>query len=112
MKECTVLAAVLLTVAILLEVASSALLPRAQGFTHLGWTAVVLAGYAAAIWLLTVVVRTVPVSVAYAVWAGAGTALVAVAGWAFLGEQLGVVKVLSLTLIVAGVIGLNLTGAH
>lgn len=106
------LAAVLLTVAIVLEVAASALLPRAQGFTHPGWTAAVLAGYAAAIWLLTVVVRTVPVSVAYAIWAGAGTALVAVAGWLFLDEPLGVVKVVSLTLIVAGVVGLNLTGAH
>lgn len=106
------LPAALLTVAILLEVAASALLPRAQGFTHPGWTVVVLAGYAAAIWLLTVVVKTVPVSVAYAVWAGAGTALVAVAGWMFLDEPLGLVKVVSLTLIVAGVVGLNLTGAH
>lgn len=106
------LAAVLLTVAIGLEVAASALLPRAQGFTHVGWTVVVLSGYAAAIWLLTVVVRTVPVSVAYAIWAGAGTALVAVAGWLFLDEPLGAVKVLSLALIVAGVVGLNLTGAH
>lgn len=106
------LAAVLLALAIVLEVAASALLPRAQGFTHVGWTAVVLGGYATAIWLLTVVVRTVPVSVAYAVWAGAGTALVAVAGWMFLDEPLGMVKVVSLTLIVAGVVGLNLTGAH
>jgi len=107
-----VLAAVLLTVAILLEVASSALLPRAQGFTHPGWTIVVMAGYTLAIWLLTVVVKTVPVSVAYAIWAGAGTALVAFAGWAFLGEPLGWVKAASLALIVSGVIGLNLTGAH
>ncbi|MXG91624.1 SMR family transporter [Nocardioides flavescens] len=106
------LTAVLLALAIVLEVASSALLPRAQGFTHLGWTTVVLAGYAAAIWLLTVVVKTMPVSVAYAIWAGAGTALVAVVGWAVLDEPLGVVKVVSLALIVAGVVGLNLSGAH
>ncbi|SDD47303.1 DMT family transporter [Nocardioides lianchengensis] len=106
------LAAVLLAVAIVLEVASSALLPRAQGFTHLGWTAVVLLGYTSAIWLLTVVVKTVPVSVAYAIWAGAGTALVAVVGWAFLGEPLGWLKAASIVLIVAGVVGLNVTGAH
>lgn len=106
------LTAVLLGLAIVLEVAASALLPRAHGFTHLGWTAVVLAGYAAAIWLLTVVVKTMPVSVAYAIWAGAGTALVAVVGWAVLDEPLGVVKVVSLALIVAGVVGLNLSGAH
>ena len=106
------LPALLLAVAIALEVAASALLPRAQGFTHLGWTVVVLAGYTAAIWLLTVVVKTVPVSVAYAIWAGAGTALVAVIGWAFLGEPLGWLKAASIAMIVSGVIGLNLTGAH
>jgi small multidrug resistance pump len=106
------LAAVLLAVAILLEVAASALLPRTQGFTQLGWTVLVLAGYGAAIWLLTVIVKTVPVSVAYAIWAGAGTALVAFVGWAFLGEPLGWLKAASIALIVAGVVGLNVTGAH
>jgi small multidrug resistance pump len=106
------LAAGLLAIAILLEVAASALLPRAQGFTHPGWTAAVVLGYGTAIWLLTVVVKTVPVSVAYAIWAGTGTALVAVVGWAFLGEPLGWVKAASLALIVAGVVGLNLSGAH
>ncbi|WP_244931880.1 multidrug efflux SMR transporter [Nocardioides sp. W7] len=106
------LAAVLLALAIILEVAASALLPRAQGFTHPGWTAVVLVGYGAAIWLLTVVVKHMPVSVAYAIWAGAGTALVAMVGWAFLGEPLGWLKAASIALIVAGVIGLNVTGAH
>ena len=102
--------AVLLLVAIGIEVASTALLPRAQGFTHLGWSAVVLGGYALSIWLLAVVVRTIPVSIAYAVWSGLGTALVAVAGYVFLGEQMSWFKALSLTLIVLGVLGLNLAG--
>jgi small multidrug resistance pump len=106
------LAPLLLTLAIAVEVGATALLPRAQGFTDPRWTAIVLAGYALCLWLLTVVVRTMPVSVAYAIWAGAGTALVALVGWTFLGEPLGMVKVLSLTLIVVGVIGLNLSGAH
>ena len=106
------LAAILLAVAIALEVASSALLPKAEGFTNVPWTIVVMAGYAAAIWLLTIIVKTVPVSVAYAIWAGTGTALVAVVGYLFLGESLGWVKAVSLAMIVAGVVGLNLTGAH
>jgi small multidrug resistance pump len=104
------LAAILLAVAIALEVTSSALLPKAQGFTNLPWTIAVMGGYAVAIWLLTVIVKTVPVSVAYAIWAGAGTALVAVVGYLFLGESLGWVKAISLAMIVAGVVGLNLTG--
>ena len=102
----------LLGVAIVIEVVATALLPKAEGFTHPGWAAVVLAGYAVSIWLLTVVVKQMPVSVAYAVWAGAGTALVAVVGLLFLGEHLSWIKAVSLTLIVAGVVGLNLTGAH
>ena len=104
-------AAVLLMVAIAIEVVSTALLPRADGFTDPRWSAVVLVGYGVSIWLLTVVVRTVPVSVAYAIWSGVGTALVAVVGYAFLGEQLGWLKVLSLALIVVGVVGLNVAGA-
>lgn len=106
------LPAALLALAIAVEVAASALLPRAQGFTHLGWSVVVALGYGVAIWLLTVVVKTVPVSVAYAIWAGAGTALVAVVGFVFLGEPLGWVKAASIALIVAGVVGLNVSGAH
>jgi small multidrug resistance pump len=106
------LTAVLLALAIGVEVAASALLPKAQGFTNLPWTVVVLVGYGVAIWLLTVVVRSMPVSVAYAIWAGAGTALVAVVGLVFLGESFSWVKVVSLAMIVAGVVGLNLTGAH
>ena len=105
-------AVALLMAAIGIEVASTALLPRAEGFTQPGWTAAVLGGYAVSIWLLAVVVRTVPVSVAYAVWSGVGTAVVAVIGYAFLGESLGWAKALSLALIVVGVVGLNLAGAH
>lgn len=102
----------LLGVAIVIEVVATAVLPKAQGFTHPGWSAAVLIGYGLSIWLLTVVVKQMPVSVAYAVWAGAGTALVAVVGLLFLGEHLSWMKAVSLGLIVAGVVGLNLAGAH
>lgn len=65
-------------------------------------------GYAFSIWMLSVIVRTIPVSIAYAIWAGAGTAAVAVIGLLFLHEPMGWLKAMSLTLIVAGVVGLNL----
>ena len=100
----------LLLVAIALEVAATSLLPRSEGFRHAGWTAVVLAGYLGAIWLLTVVVRDVPVSVAYAVWAGLGTAGVAVIGVTLLGERLDLVKAGALAMIIGGVVLLNLRG--
>jgi small multidrug resistance pump len=107
-----VLTAVLLGLAIVVEVVATALLPRTGGFTSPGWTVLVVAGYATSIWLLTIIVRSMPVSVTYAIWAGAGTALVAVVGLVFLGESFSWLKALSLAMIVAGVVGLNLTGAH
>lgn len=105
-------AMVLLMAAIGIEVISTALLPKADGFTQPVWSAVVVVGYGLSIWLLTLVVRTLPVSVAYAIWAGVGTALVAVVGVMFLDEPLGWVKALSLAMIVGGVVGLNLAGSH
>ena len=107
-----VFAAMLLMVAIAVEVAASALLPKAAGFTQPLWTAVVLTGYGLSIWLLAVVVRSIPVSIAYAVWAGLGTAAVAVIGFLFLGESMGWLKATSLGLIVLGVVGLNLVTSH
>lgn len=105
-------AILLLLAAIGIEVVSTALLPRTNGFTDPLWSVGVVAGYAVSIWLLAVVVRTLPVSTAYAVWSGLGTAIVAVLGYWFLGEQMGLLKAASLAMIVLGVVGLNLAGAH
>lgn len=104
--------AVLLLAAIAIEVAASALLPRTDGFRQVGWSATVIAGYAASIWLLAIVVKTMPVSVTYAIWSGLGTAVVALIGVAYLGESMNWVKALCLGMIVVGVVGLNLAGTH
>ena len=102
----------LLFVAITIEVGASAALPRTDSFTHPGWTVFVLTGYAVSIWLLAIVVRTLPISVAYAIWAGLGTAAIAVVGVVFLGEGIDLVKAVALGMIVVGVVVLNLHGAH
>ena len=106
------LALTLLMVAIGIEVGATAALPRADGFHDPFWTAVVLGGYAVSIWLLALVVREVPVSVAYAIWSGLGTAAIAVVGVVVLGESWDVTKVAALSLIIVGVVVLNLHGAH
>jgi small multidrug resistance pump len=103
---------VVLLAAIAAEVAATVALPRAQGFRDPGWTAFVLAGYALSIWLLAVVVRHMSVSTAYAIWAGLGTAAVAVIGAIWLGESWDALKVGALALIIVGVVALNLHGAH
>jgi small multidrug resistance pump len=102
----------LLLSAIGVEVAATAALPKTEGFRDPWWTALVLAGYAGSIWLLTVVIREIPVSIAYAVWAGLGTAGIAVMGVILLGERLDVFKAAAIGMIIAGVVALNLQGAH
>jgi small multidrug resistance pump len=105
-------ALVLLVIAIAVEVVSTAFLPRTEGFRDPFWAAIVLTGYAVAIWLLALVVQRLPVSVTYAVWSGLGTAAIAVIGVLFLGESWNPVKVTAITLIVVGVVMLNLQTAH
>lgn len=102
------LAAGLLLVAIAIEVVSTALLPKAEGFTNPAWSAVVVAGYVLAIWLLTLVVRDIPVSIAYAVWSGLGTAAITIVGVLLLDEGLDTFKIAGISLVVAGVVLLNI----
>lgn len=102
----------LLIVAIATEVAATSALPRAEGFRDPFWSVAVIGGYAVSIWLLTLIVQHLPVSTTYAVWSGAGTAAIAVIGVLWLGESMDAVKAAALTMIVVGVVVLNLHGAH
>ena len=106
------MALALLMLAIAAEVAATAALPRTESFHHPVWTPLVVLGYVVSIWLLAVVVRHMSVSVAYAIWAGLGTALIAVVGVVWLGESWDLTKVAALSMIVVGVVVLNLHGAH
>ncbi len=102
----------ILVSAIGIEVSATAALPRSHGFREPLWTALVLGGYALSIWMLTRVVEQIPVSIAYAVWSGLGTAGIAVVGFVFLDEPLNLFKIGALALIVSGVVLLNVQGAH
>ena len=102
----------LLLSAITVEVGATAALPRTNGFRDPLWTALVLGGYALSIWLLALVIRTIPVSVTYAAWSGLGTAGIALVGVLALGEQWSALKGLALVMIIGGVLILNLHGAH
>ena len=102
----------LLLSAIGVEVAATAALPRTEGFRDPWWTALVLSGYAVSIFILTLVIRDIPVSIAYAVWAGLGTAGIAMVGIVLLGETIDAFKAGAILMIIAGVVALNLQGAH
>ncbi|MET0415267.1 MAG: multidrug efflux SMR transporter [Actinoplanes sp.] len=98
--------------AIAAEVIGTSLLKATDGFTRLWPTVGSLAGYALSFVLLSQAVKGVPVGVAYAMWSALGTAAIVAIGAVFLGEPLTVTKVVGVALIIAGVVTLNLGGAH
>lgn len=100
-------AVALLMTAIGCEVGATAVIPRTDSFHHPGWSVVVILGYALATWLLSIVVKTLPLGITYATWAGVGTVLVAALGVLFEGEQISLVKAGAIALIIAGVVTLN-----
>ena len=104
-----------LGVAIVSEVIATSALKAAEGFTRPLPSLVVAVGYGIAFYCLSVVLRTLPVGVTYAIWSGVGVALVALVGWLVYGQSLDLAAILGLALIVAGVLVLNLfskTVAH
>ena len=103
---------VLLAGAIAAEVAGTTAMKYSAGFTRLVPSLITVVGYLAAFFLLARTLRTIEVSTAYAIWAGAGTAVIALIGMAFLGEGMTAVKVAGIVLVIAGVVLLNLGGAH
>jgi small multidrug resistance pump len=103
---------VLLGIAIAVEVGATLALRASDGFSKLGPSLIVVAGYATSFWLLSLVLRDISVGTSYAIWSGVGTAALAIIGMLALGEPATALRIGSLVLIVAGVIGLNLAGAH
>jgi multidrug transporter EmrE-like cation transporter len=102
--------ALLLSLAIVTEVAATVALRFTDGFTRLVPSAVVVAGYGVSFWLLALVLRQLSIGTTYAVWSAAGTALIAAIGVLAFGEPATALKVASLGLIILGVVGLNLAG--
>lgn len=104
--------ALLLSLAIVTEVAGTVALRYSEGFTRLAPSAVVVLGYGISFWLLALVLRELSIGTTYAVWSAAGTALIAVVGVFAFGEPATALKLASLALIIIGVVGLNLAGSH
>jgi small multidrug resistance pump len=100
---------ILLVVAIVLEVVGTTNMKLSEGFSKLVPSMLVLFFYALSIVALTFAVNRLDVSVAYAVWSGMGTALVAMIGIWFFQELLTTTKLVALGLIIVGVAMLHLT---
>jgi small multidrug resistance pump len=96
-----------LFIAILFEVAATSALKSSAGFTRWGPSVVVVLGYCGAFYFLSHALRTMPTGVAYGIWSGMGTFLVAVIGWVGFKQRLDLPAILGLTLIVSGVVVMN-----
>lgn len=93
-----------LAVAIVAEVVGTSFLKSAEGFTKLAPSVAVAVSYGIAFLFLGLALKTLPVGVAYAIWAGVGVALIAVAGYLFFGQRLDAPAILGIGLIIAGVV--------
>jgi small multidrug resistance pump len=96
--------------AILLEIAGTTSMKLSNGFERLVPSVLIFLFYGLSFTALTFALRRIDISIAYAIWAGLGTALIAVIGMVYFREPLTLLKIGSLLLIILGVVGLNLSG--
>ena len=103
----------LLVVAILLEVAGTLLLPATQNFSRIFPTAIMVICYLGSFFLLTFVIKVLPISIVYATWSGLGVFTVAILGYFLFGQSLSWQAICGLFLIVIGVAIVNVfNSAH
>ncbi len=100
---------VILSICVVIEVAAAMLLTRSEGFAKPLYGAISLVLFGVCFLGLSHVVTRIPVGVAYAVWAGAGVALVCIAGWIFLRQPLTAIQLICVAMIAVGAVGLNLS---
>jgi small multidrug resistance pump len=97
-----------LAIGIIFEVLGTVCMKFADGFTKLWPSVLVFLFYGLSLVSLVFVLKKLEVSIAYAIWASCGTALIAVIGIIWFKEPVSVIKVVSITLIIAGIIGLEM----
>lgn len=97
-----------LALAIVTEVIATSLMPLTEGFTRLWPSLAVAVGYGVAFYCLSLTLKTLPIGVIYAIWSGAGIALIAIVGAVFFKQSLDTPALIGIGLIVAGVLVLNL----
>jgi len=101
-----------LGIAIIFEVCGTAFLKKSDGFSKMFPTLATIGFYSVSFWLLALTLKSIDVSIAYAIWAGVGIILVSLIGLFYFGEPLSFLKVACILLIVAGTVGLNLVSRH
>lgn len=96
-----------LLAAIVLEVIATSFLQKTEQFTKLLPTLITGLGYAGAFYFLSIALKTLPVSIAYAIWSGLGIVLIAAVGWIFFKQKLDAPAIIGLAFIIVGVVIVN-----
>lgn len=96
-----------LALAITAEIIATSALKMAHGFSRFIPSIVVVVGYGATFFFLSLTLRSIPIGVAYAIWSGVGIAVITLIGWLFFKQSLDFAAVLGIGLIIVGVIILN-----
>lgn len=97
-----------LTMAIVVEVIATTMLKASEGFTRLWPSLLVVLGYGVAFWGLSMVVKSMPLGIVYAIWSGMGIVLVSVAAVFVYQQKLDWPAIVGMGLIIAGVLVINL----
>ena len=96
-----------LAIAIVAEILATSALKKTVGFTHLGPSLFTGVVYAIAIYFLSLTLREIPIGIAYAIWCGVGIVLVSVIGTFVFKQRLDAPAIIGITLILAGVVIMN-----
>ena len=98
---------VYLAIAIVAEVIATSALKASDGFSKLIPSVIVAIGFGVAFYCLSLVLKSIPIGVAYAIWSGLGIVLISVAGFVIFGQKLDLAAIIGIVLIISGVVVMN-----
>ncbi|MEZ5496216.1 MAG: multidrug efflux SMR transporter [Gammaproteobacteria bacterium] len=96
-----------LAIAIVAEVIATSALKASEGFSKLIPSLIVIVGFGVAFYFLSLVLKTIPMGVAYAIWSGLGIVLISIAGLLLFGQKLDTAAIIGILLIISGVVVMN-----
>lgn len=101
---------IFLTLAIIVEVIGTTALKSSANFTKLIPSIIMVVGYGLSFYLLTFALKTIPIGTVYAIWSGAGIALITLVGYLYFNEKPNTAMLAGIGLIIAGILVINLFG--
>lgn len=106
---------IFLSIAILSEVIAISALKSSESFSRLLPSLVVILGYGASFYFLSLTLKSIPIGIVYAIWSGIGIVLITLVAWLLFGQKLDFPAIIGIMLIISGVVVMNLfskTVAH